>query len=68
METPNNPVTKYLQGGDKYVFLLGREVVYALPRESSALRPSPQELKFAAEKLGISVRKARKALDLYNFG
>lgn len=47
---------------------LGKEISFALPREASTLRPSPAELKIAADKVGVSVKVARTALDQYGHG
>jgi hypothetical protein len=49
------------------LFALGHDVVFVLPHNSSALRPSRKDIRVAAEILKISEAKARRALDFYNF-
>lgn len=48
------------EGTDKKLFALGRQVNDALPHESG-MKPSKEQFKIAAKKLGISVNKAIKA-------
>jgi hypothetical protein len=47
-------------------FMLGRNVSLAISRGGSTLRPSRSELKVAADKLGISVAAAQRALTRFN--
>lgn len=47
------------------LFQVGKEVLFALPR-ISGMQPRYEELKVAAESLGISITKARKALSFYH--
>jgi hypothetical protein len=47
-------------------FMLGRQVVYALPDPSRCLRPSKEALAAAAKKLGITQAAARRALTCFN--
>ena len=47
-------------------FNLGKEVTFALPRDSSSLSPSSSDLKEAAAALGISITDAKQALSVYN--
>ena len=48
------------------LFKLGKEVSYELGQ--SSLSPSKEELFKVAKKLNISIRKARQALDIFNWG
>ena len=47
-------------------FILGRNVSLAIPRGGSTLRPTGSDLKAAANKLGISVAVAQRALTCFN--
>lgn len=44
---------------------LGREVVFALPIHTSALHPGRSALSAAAKKVGVSKRRAGRALEFY---
>lgn len=52
---------------DKKLFALGREVNINLPHESG-LKPSKEQFKKAAEKMGITVSKAMKAWNEFTWG
>lgn len=47
------------------LFQAGKEVVFALPRFASPLRPRYEDLRVAAKTLDIPITKARKALGFY---
>lgn len=65
LEVGDSFTVKEVTVSQKATFELGRKVSYEIGQ--AALKPSPQELKNAAFKIGISVKIARQALDVFNW-